>query len=48
MKCIDGDIVGDDTWYVWEPYAEDWSIDDPTYEYGAAVSALAINDNALT
>jgi len=48
VKCIDGDIVGDDTWYVWEPYAEDWSIDDPTYEYGAAVSAIAINDNALT
>jgi len=19
VKCIDGDIVGDDTWYVWEP-----------------------------
>jgi serine-type D-Ala-D-Ala carboxypeptidase/endopeptidase (penicillin-binding protein 4) len=48
VKCIDGDIIGDDTWYVWEPYAEDWSIDDPTYEYGAAVSAIAINDNALT
>ncbi|HEY1220157.1 MAG: D-alanyl-D-alanine carboxypeptidase/D-alanyl-D-alanine-endopeptidase [Bryobacteraceae bacterium] len=48
VKCVDGDIVGDDTWYVWEPYAEDWSIDDPTYEYGAAVSALALNDNALT
>jgi len=47
-KCIDGDIVGDDTWYVWEPYAEDWSLDDPTYEYGAAVSAIAVNDNALT
>ena len=47
VKCIDGDIVGDDTWYVWEPYAEDWSIDDPTYEYGAAVSALAVNDNTI-
>jgi len=48
VKCVDGDIIGDDTWYVWEPYAEDWGIDDPTYEYGAAVSALAINDNAIT
>jgi D-alanyl-D-alanine carboxypeptidase/D-alanyl-D-alanine-endopeptidase (penicillin-binding protein 4) len=40
--------VGDDTWYVWEPYPEDWAIDDLTYEYGAAVSAIAINDNAIT
>lgn len=48
VKCIDGGIVGDNTWYVWEPYAEDWSIDDPTYEYGAAVSAIAVNDNTLT
>jgi D-alanyl-D-alanine carboxypeptidase/D-alanyl-D-alanine-endopeptidase (penicillin-binding protein 4) len=47
VKCIDGDIVGDDTRYVWEPYAEDWSIDDPTYEYGAAVSAIAVNDNTI-
>ena len=21
VKRIEGDIVGDDTWYVWEPYA---------------------------
>ena len=25
VKRIDGDIVGDDTWYVWEPYAAGWS-----------------------
>jgi len=48
IKRIDGDIVGDDTWYVWEPFAEDWNIDDPTYEYGTAVSALAVNDNTVT
>ncbi|MFZ1147923.1 MAG: D-alanyl-D-alanine carboxypeptidase/D-alanyl-D-alanine-endopeptidase [Bryobacteraceae bacterium] len=48
VKCIDGDIVGDDTWYAWEPYAGEWSIDDPTYEYGTAVSAIAVNDNTLT
>lgn len=48
VKCIDGDIVGDDTWYTWEPHAEGWSIDDPTYEYGAAVSAIAVNDNTFT
>jgi len=48
VKCIDGGIIGDDTWYVWEPYVDGWSIDDPTYDYGAAVSALAVNDNTVT
>ena len=48
VKSIDGDIIGDDTWYVWEPYAGEWSIEDPTYEYGTAVSAIAVNDNTLT
>ena len=39
--------MGDDAWYVWEPYGDSWSISDPVYEYGAPVSALAINDNTL-
>ncbi|HEV2446498.1 MAG TPA: D-alanyl-D-alanine carboxypeptidase/D-alanyl-D-alanine-endopeptidase [Candidatus Sulfopaludibacter sp.] len=45
VQRIDGDIVGDDTRYTWEPYAGGWSVDDPLYDYGAAVSALTINDN---
>jgi D-alanyl-D-alanine carboxypeptidase/D-alanyl-D-alanine-endopeptidase (penicillin-binding protein 4) len=45
---IDGDIVGDDSWYIWEPFGNGWSIDDPTYDYGAPVSALTVNDNAFT
>jgi len=45
IRRIDGNIIGDDTWYVWEPYAPGWSLDDPQYEYGAPVSALTINDN---
>jgi D-alanyl-D-alanine carboxypeptidase/D-alanyl-D-alanine-endopeptidase (penicillin-binding protein 4) len=44
---IDGDVVGDDSWYVWEPFGNGWSIDDPVYEYGAPVSALTVNDNAF-
>jgi D-alanyl-D-alanine carboxypeptidase/D-alanyl-D-alanine-endopeptidase (penicillin-binding protein 4) len=47
VKRVDGDIVGDDTWYVWEPYSEGWSVDDLEYDYGAAVSALALSDNTL-
>lgn len=45
---VDGDIVGDDSWYVWEPYAPGWGVDDPLYDYGAPVSALTLNDNTLT
>ncbi len=47
VKRVDGGIVGDDTWYLWEPYGSGWGIDDPESDYGAAVSALAIHDNAL-
>lgn len=45
---INGDIVGDDSWYVWEPFGAGWGIDDPLYDYGAPVSALTLNDNAFT
>jgi len=48
VKRVEGGIIGDDTWYLWEPYADGWSIDDPLYEYGAPVSALTIHDNAFT
>jgi D-alanyl-D-alanine carboxypeptidase/D-alanyl-D-alanine-endopeptidase (penicillin-binding protein 4) len=43
---IDGDVVGDDRWYTWDPYAGGWSVDDPLYGYGTAVSALCVNDNS--
>jgi D-alanyl-D-alanine carboxypeptidase/D-alanyl-D-alanine-endopeptidase (penicillin-binding protein 4) len=48
VKRVDGGIVGDDTWYLWQPFGEGWAIDDPQYEYGAPVSALTVNDNAVT
>lgn len=47
LKVVNGDIVGDDTLYPWEPYPEDWSIDDTVWGYGAPISALTINDNQL-
>ena len=45
---IAGNIIGDDSWYLWEPYAPGWGIDDPLYDYGAPVSALTLHDNTLT
>ncbi len=48
VKRVTGDITGDDTWYLWQPYATGWSIDDPQSDDGAPVSALTIHDNAFT
>lgn len=45
---VEGNIVGDDTWYTWEPYAPGWAEDDPLYDYGAPVSALTLHDSTLT
>jgi D-alanyl-D-alanine carboxypeptidase/D-alanyl-D-alanine-endopeptidase (penicillin-binding protein 4) len=48
VHCVSADIVGDDTAYVWQPYADGWSIGDAVWDYGAPVSALSINDNTLS
>ena len=47
VKRVTGDIVGDDTLFPWEPYAEGWEADDQVWGYGAPVSALSIADNQL-
>ncbi len=47
LKIITGDVIGDDTWFPWEPYPSDWSIDDAVWGYGAPVSALTVADNQL-
>ncbi|MDX2178281.1 MAG: D-alanyl-D-alanine carboxypeptidase/D-alanyl-D-alanine-endopeptidase [Bryobacteraceae bacterium] len=47
IRHVTGDIVGDDTKWPSMPYPDGWSIDDAIWEYGAPVSALTINDNAI-
>jgi D-alanyl-D-alanine carboxypeptidase/D-alanyl-D-alanine-endopeptidase (penicillin-binding protein 4) len=47
VKVIDGDIVADDSYFVYERYGEGWTQDDLVWEWGAPVSALAINDNVV-
>jgi len=47
VKYIDGDIVGDDSYYAFERYGEGWAQDDMVWEWGAPVSALTINDNVV-
>ena len=48
VRRVDGGIIGDDTRYVWQPYAAGWGIDDPQSDDGPPISALTIVDNALT
>lgn len=45
VKRINGDVIGDDSWFPWERYGSDWGWDDLQWEYGAPVSALTVNDN---
>ena len=47
LKYVDGDLVADDSYFVWERYGEGWSQDDLAREWGAPVSALTINDNVI-
>ncbi len=47
VKRITGDIVGDDTLFPYEPYAESWAQDDQVWGFGAPVSALSIANNQL-
>src|SRR3984893_11697708 len=48
VKEISGDIVGDDSYFPRERYPDGWEIDDMVWEYGAAVSAIVVNDNPVT
>jgi len=44
---IEGDIIGNDTWFPWEPYPGNWTWDDLEWDYGAPISALTVNDNIV-
>jgi D-alanyl-D-alanine carboxypeptidase/D-alanyl-D-alanine-endopeptidase (penicillin-binding protein 4) len=47
VKEIAGDVVGDDSYFPREAYPNGWEIDDMVWEYGAAVSAIAVDDNTV-
>jgi len=47
VERIDGDIIGDDRLFPWDPYPPSWTEDDTLHEYGAPVSALTVNDNTV-
>ena len=48
VKEISGDVVGDDSYFPRERYPNGWEIDDMVWEYGAAISAIVVDDNTVT
>ncbi len=47
VRSVQGNVVGDDSFYLDEPYGSSWEWDDLQWIYGAPVSALTFNDNAV-
>jgi len=47
IKEISGDIVGDDSYFPRERYPSGWEINDMVWEYGAAISAIVVDDNTV-
>ena len=44
---VSGPLVADASYFLWEPYIHGWAAEDLLWGYGATVSALALNANAL-
>ncbi len=47
VKRVKGDLVGDESYFNGAPVGSGWEWEDLTWSYGAQLSALTINDNAL-
>lgn len=47
VRRIEGDVVGDESYFAGPPFGAGWEWDDLQAYYGAEVSALTIDDNAL-
>lgn len=48
ISSIEGTIVGDDSYYCYPYFDEDWDVGDLAYDYGTAVHALNFHDNLMT
>ena len=48
VKRIDGDIIGDDSYFAYDPYPEGWTTGDLYFSFGAPISAIDLNDNVVS
>lgn len=47
VKRIEGDLIGDDSYFSGNPTPFGWEWDDLQWYYGAEISALAVNNNSV-
>jgi D-alanyl-D-alanine carboxypeptidase/D-alanyl-D-alanine-endopeptidase (penicillin-binding protein 4) len=47
VRTVDGAVIGDDSFYVDEPWGVSWGWDDLQWSYGAPISALTFADNTI-
>jgi serine-type D-Ala-D-Ala carboxypeptidase/endopeptidase (penicillin-binding protein 4) len=47
VRNVEGSVVGDDSYFLHEPFGTSWGWDDLQWPYGAPVSALSFNDNIV-
>jgi len=47
VRTVEGGVVGDDSFFLDEPYGGAWSWDDLQWSYGAPISALTFNENTV-
>ncbi|MEP6568388.1 MAG: D-alanyl-D-alanine carboxypeptidase/D-alanyl-D-alanine-endopeptidase [Acidobacteriota bacterium] len=47
VKKVEGDLVGDESYFTGPQYGSGWEWEDLQWYFGAEVSALTVNDNAL-
>ena len=48
IRRIEGSVIGDDSYYSYPYFDEDWDVSDLAYDYGTAVHALNFHDNLMT
>jgi D-alanyl-D-alanine carboxypeptidase/D-alanyl-D-alanine-endopeptidase (penicillin-binding protein 4) len=47
VRSVEGAVIGDDSYFLYEPFGSSWGWDDLQWPYGAPVSALSFNDNIV-
>ncbi|HEY3628677.1 MAG TPA: D-alanyl-D-alanine carboxypeptidase/D-alanyl-D-alanine-endopeptidase [Terracidiphilus sp.] len=47
VRHVEGSVVGDDSFFLDEPFGSSWAWDDLQWPYGAPVSALSYNENTV-
>ncbi len=47
VKEVEGNLIGDESYFTGPPLGPGWEWDDLQWYYGAPISALSVNDNAI-